>query len=1569
MSLIRENRENNDPRKQVQINVPPPPPPTIPTGLEADPSLASQLPPESPEPTLKDVFTPAPPSLQQKIQMYGGEFPTPEMQPGFEPPPDITQLDPSSVPQSLDLSTTSGQTEYTQPDFSGAPTVGQVEQVAKNQASANLQAAQTAAYVNPAANYIQGGMPRLFEGATAADLFEWQQKFGRFVSESAEQARRNLITESFQPQATRNDPSKPNFNSMRNPITSGGVPGMINNVVRRLGSMFEPSDEFNPWAGYQQWWRDVQENPWKIITAPFVPLIASTQGKYGEFGNGWWGQAIYVLSLPENIVKGGLTDLSNLISGNQNPESKTPNIVQALFGQNYDFSQDRNQERPLGTIGGESLPRTREELEKRSWLYRIPLSGLFEKTPLGIITGGDRTSTENLQKLPEKINIPLLGERPTVNVFRTSEFIGGLVLDAISGYTDNAARALGNGFWRFLNPGASPTAPKPSPVTGVTNVPDVGTAEWKPINIQERYTKPTQLPNNTIMAGSSGRVDPTQVPIPNQQAIVRYESPAPTKLPQLPPGAEQGRIIDPKFDPFPSPQVIQGEFVSPDLEGTVVLNQLTPGRDLPKLPASEHRSIAEEITEAVTKFFPGSQQAVRHELFHTVKPGGALATIPIQGELVEVPVGKPIVEGSSTGVTNVVIDAETVRPLLPEAASQIIPSEVLTPPKPPSQIMKELQALTPGQRVNSSALVHVPRSNEELTALARFMGDVPPTRGTPLSDLRIEHLASQYPPGLNPYARYGYPIPVEKLDAPNPVVQVTDDLIANVSLPLNIKPFDDLTEFFEVAMKNNLDRDLLAYPYEKFKATGNRDVAVLDIYQNGTTYQPINAYLRDGEAGIRRYLERAAEEAKRYGEPFDLEQEITAVNNSLRLLPDFQRVLRQQPLESGVFYRGIGNLNEADIQSFLAKYKPGTEVEELGFTATSSDPNVAKLFLGDNEKSVFFEIEGTAHRLRGEDVKERVFPPGSRFKVTDVDTTENTIYVRMTQVSPETVDAGLDDAMRVPDLSNPEELDRVLRELPDDIKSSDVDSLQEYLDLNSVTRSLEVDVQQLSTELVELKNSLVGSLRAIDEMPNVGRRNALDAPQFEPSKPRIENQGNIPTRGFVSPEEIEDWRTGLGYRTTNELKRYAAAEDIPIPSRGKKEDIIEAIVNYRKTQVEATGTLPISNLEQGVVKPPDEAIRFADAVLKHEEVGSQTTNRAIFLITKGDISDDLQKTVREIIDAGGTDVREKLIQVYSEKKLGVHLPQPQTTNLPSQVFYHGSKVRNLDLNSIDPIVGSARHELGVGLYLTDNLKHAEDYALATPHRNLPPIEGREFDEIGQVFSATPKVRKPILANELPPKDVHEAFLKTVAESFDEEVNRAVRKALGVSTPKKSFREYYTTVDSIIAKVAGNVDFPESEVLQFQRIVADKLRVLGYDSILDRSNVDNVLVLLNPETANAVPIKQIGSGSLMEQAAARFNAASTTAARFDGKNQVLNTISAEANVSLQTHLTQQLMEHFDNASKKAEDASRRLIEQERLLRQQAQAEAPKRRSQARKKYDAQNQNQIRKDSSIDINPCI
>jgi hypothetical protein len=1353
MSLINDNRRKNDPREYVEIIPPPPPPPTVPTGLEADPSLASQIPEPAPEPTVADVLTPAKPSLQQKIQMYGGEFPTPESQIGFETPPNIEDLDPQAIVDGIDLSTNPGTDDTTEAVFSGT-TVQAVEENARQQALQAVRQNTLAGYTKPAEHYITSGSPTLFEGATAADLYEWQQKFSQFTSKTFEEARRENIVQSFQPNADFGNPARPNLDSTRNPVATGGIPGMIQSALRAFGNSMQETDEFDPFRGYKNWWEEVRKNPWKIITAPLAPIIASTQGKYGEFGSGWWGSAIYTISLPENIVKGGLTDLANIITGNKNPESNTPNIVQAIFGQNYDFSQDANSERPIATVGGDKLPQNQQDWRNRSWIYRLPGSGLLQKTPLGIITGGDRTN----QQLPETVNIPILGERPTVNVLRTSEFLTGLVLDAISGTTDNVLHAAGNriGSWLF------PNSPNKPATHGVSH----STVE----QVAERVEK--AFPDSAM-------------------------------------GAAHGS----------HPKIHYGELVTPPELPPAKPTRALPGTSSPELPPARP-----------TRALPGTSSPDLPQPPRVEAPPGALTTRPIQGEIVEVPVGQSIVQGSGTfGATNVIIDAETVRPLLPEATPEIIPRAVLTPPVPASQMMDTIRNAPIGSRVNPESLVQVYRDSEQLTALARFMGDVPPNRQLALPESRIAQLGSNYPPGMNPYARFGTPIPVEKLTAPAPVVQISDNLVATVAkdpVLVPTRPVEEvLTEFFEGARRNRWDSEFTNSIYDKFKLEGDTDKALLRIYQSGEFYKPINAYLRGGRAELDKYIAGVVEGVAKYGdEVTDYATEAARAERAITLIPYLQEVLSKQPLVFGTYHRNIGGVNPADLIS--GKYKIGEFVDEDAFTAVSRDKRIAGMFSGRTpDDTVKFEITGAAYSLPSS-LNESVFPPGSKFRVDAIDKIDGVTTIKMSQVSPETLDLLTDEMFKTPKLAeDAAAFQRMLNSLPDELKVSEPKLLQQYLDLDNVSTNLELDVTELIPEVVTVKNKLVNAIRQLDDTPNVGRRNALDAIPFEPS--------SVP------------------------------------------------------------GTTALNNIQQPI------------------------------------------------------------------------------NNLPSQVWYHGSKVRNLDINNIDPIVGSARHELGVGLYLTDNATFADDYARAVPHRNLPPVSGRDFDEVGSVFQSSPQVVKPILANDKPPMDVHEAFLESVAEVFTAQgdITRGIRRSLGVKAPKKKFRDYYTTLDEIVNKVAGNMDFPEAEVLQLQRIVADKLRVMGYDSILDTSTTDNILVLLNPQTANATKIKDIGSGSLVEQAAARYNAASTTAAHFGGKNKVLNTQATEASVTLQTRIAQQTIENFDEVAKRAEDATEAVIEKTRELKRQAQAEAPKRKSQARRKRDAQNENQIRQDSVPDKNPCI
>lgn len=71
------------------------------------------------------------------------------------------------------------------------------------------------------------------------------------------------------------------------------------------------------------------------------------------------------------------------------------------------------------------------------------------------------------------------------------------------------------------------------------------------------------------------------------------------------------------------------------------------------------------------------------------------------------------------------------------------------------------------------------------------------------------------------------------------------------------------------------------------------------------------------------------------------------------------------------------------------------------------------------------------------------------------------------------------------------------------------------------------------------------------------------------------------------------------------------------------------------------------------------------------------------------------------------------------------LPMTAVSNLKA---YHGSRVENLSVESIDPVLGSARNELGSGVYTYGNKAQAANPAKADVSANLPEIDGRAFGD-------------------------------------------------------------------------------------------------------------------------------------------------------------------------------------------------------------------------------------------------
>lgn len=264
-------------------------------------------------------------------------------------------------------------------------------------------------------------------------------------------------------QMQRSSLRQPNMRSDRSPFddsgdsgeTGRGIAGLFGNALRwaqadlqKAGSILTNKDDpmsggfkfgkekgVNPFAGFAGFGEDMQEamdsgDVGKMLRTftTIVPRYIS-EGTWGEFGQGWLPGLFYGLSLPQNLLVGGLTDLYESFNGDQTPEDKTPNIIQALNGKDYSFSEQRSAEKPLSLVGGNEKVKTIGELFKRSPAWWNPLVSVpvlaYDKVR-DVIVGEDRDT------LP--IAVP-------GRVAQGYEFLSGLGVDAVTDPADFAGNA------------------------------------------------------------------------------------------------------------------------------------------------------------------------------------------------------------------------------------------------------------------------------------------------------------------------------------------------------------------------------------------------------------------------------------------------------------------------------------------------------------------------------------------------------------------------------------------------------------------------------------------------------------------------------------------------------------------------------------------------------------------------------------------------------------------------------------------------------------------------------------------------------------------------------------------------------------------------------------------------------------------------------------------------------------------------------------------------------------------------------------------------------------------------
>lgn len=396
MTVLNEIRDSDDPRNKRQPPNPVTPPP--------QPQLAAP-PPEPPAPQRPPVPTPTPteaPATDDFVPDDGVNISDPvnEQQPVVSPQPVVPAEEPNNP-------------------LAAFPTINDI-----NTDVAEQVAGQTDAGLEATLNTIQNQSLNGQRYPFFTEVESERSRLNRMLDNSnnqlrtfiRDQARREAANQLVQPinprdlETFKKRDLNPGLDLDPNRALGGWGIGFLREVKKQAGQAVQRTGlsgifddpvvkKFRPLGDFNQWLGELKENPIQLLN-PIGVLAGQIQreGEFGDFGNGLFGAAMYALSLPGNVVQGGLTDLHNLITGQRPAEGKLPNVTQSMIGQDYSFSElskpvqrvttdpvtgeQITQEisagaNPLAVVGGKENPETIGELKERSWIWRLSPAALL----------------------------------------------------------------------------------------------------------------------------------------------------------------------------------------------------------------------------------------------------------------------------------------------------------------------------------------------------------------------------------------------------------------------------------------------------------------------------------------------------------------------------------------------------------------------------------------------------------------------------------------------------------------------------------------------------------------------------------------------------------------------------------------------------------------------------------------------------------------------------------------------------------------------------------------------------------------------------------------------------------------------------------------------------------------------------------------------------------------------------------------------------------------------------------------------------------------------------------------
>lgn len=350
------------------------------------------------------------------------------------------------------------------------PSVSDINVQTEEEAQA-LQAQQ----LEKAQSSLRSGMlngtvfPSLYETEhTRSNIYELQNRTNSLVHQSVEdgikrlyQGLHNPIKERIQLPSERGDvqPSLDSSKPLGTDVT-GVISPLYNRVAGDPDEFSSPfatnvgGSTFDPLKGVFQFADELMTDPRKALPRFFAPFGGGFVGgaEFGDYPKGALGAVLYGLDLTTNVPIAAGTDVLNWIKGKERKKGEPLNIVQALAGKDFSFSNERDASRPLSVVNPSTeVPKTWQEWRERTWTGKVDgwilqgLSGLFTgdfenvpQAPANVIRSGAKKLLGQDSQFAEELPGRLL---------QTKEFLTGLGLDALTGeLAEGALKGVGRIF-------------------------------------------------------------------------------------------------------------------------------------------------------------------------------------------------------------------------------------------------------------------------------------------------------------------------------------------------------------------------------------------------------------------------------------------------------------------------------------------------------------------------------------------------------------------------------------------------------------------------------------------------------------------------------------------------------------------------------------------------------------------------------------------------------------------------------------------------------------------------------------------------------------------------------------------------------------------------------------------------------------------------------------------------------------------------------------------------------------------------------------------------------------------